>query len=364
MRGRVDARVARGASVLVVGLVGCAAAERGLSPVPPAASIPVAPLPSSEPIVTIEPRPALTESAQSDASSAQPRGDQSPATAAEPESPGASALVSIVDEAPFHSHAEATASAAPIPRRAKQRGHHHRPYHPAPGIIVDLADAQGSAPAADMQRIARNMGYWPFRRCYEEGLRRDQGLGGKVALEILVGSDGAVERIAVSAATVTDATVVTCVAREALHLSLAPGESATEAKMVVTLAVGDEPVPVARPVPGADDLRVALRQSWPAVEQCYASALSKHPDAGGRLELRFRVDPRGEVAEVAEGAVGLGDVDLARCVLGVYRATRLPPLRATPHDGTFVYAMHFEPRSSVLPVGAPGAVGTATVGER
>jgi hypothetical protein len=46
---------------------------------------------------------------------------------------------------------------------------------------VDVADASGGASAAELQRVARNVGYWPFRHCYEEGLRRDQKMGGKVS---------------------------------------------------------------------------------------------------------------------------------------------------------------------------------------
>jgi hypothetical protein len=277
--------------------------------------------------------------------------EKSPAAAVPEPPPAANTLVSLVDELPFrHAVAEVTESPARDRHHAKRKGRHHRPYHPAPGIIVDVVDARGGAAAADLQRVARNIGYWPFRHCYEEGLRRDQRLGGKVPLELQVDPRGTVERAAANAATVADPSVVTCVAREALHLPLVPGESPTQAKLVVTLATGDEPVPVPRPVPGADDLRQALRGHWPAVEQCYASDLPKHPDAGGRMELRFRLNPSGEVADVAEGDTRFGDADVTRCVLGVYRTTGFPALHGALHDGTFVYAMHFEPRSNVMPV--------------
>lgn len=68
------------------------------------------------------------------------------------------------------------------------------------------------------------------------------------------------------------------------------------------------------------------------------------------MELRFRLGPSGEVAEVAEGDTRFGDPDVTRCVLGVYRTTGFPALHGAPRDGTFVYAVHFEPRSNVLPV--------------
>jgi hypothetical protein len=263
----------------------------------------------------------------------------------------ANVLVSLIDELPaHHAHLEPVESATPAHHHAKRHGHHHRPYHPAPGIIVDVVDALGGTSAADLQRAARNIGYWPFRHCYEEGLRRNQRLAGKVSLDVRVAPGGVVERVAATGATLTDPSVVTCVAREALHLALAPGESPTETKMVVTLATGDEPVPVALPIRGADEVREALRAHWPAVEQCYATELPKHPDAGGRMELSFKVRQSGAIAEVVEGDTRFGDPDVTRCVVGVYRTTTLPAPRGAPRDESFVYAMHFEPRSNVLPV--------------
>jgi len=342
-----------------VSLAGCVGGERTEPPaVPPVASIPVAPvvsLDSDAPDVTREPGPLpvlpapdAIAGAPPTVAVAPPAAEEASSGPAEPEPADASALVSVVDEAPFYSHAEATASAAPDRRHARRRAHHHRPYHPAPGIIVDVVDARGGSAAA-MQRVARNAGYWPFRRCYEEGLRRNQSLVGKVPLDVVVGSGGAVESVTVTAPTLGDPSVVTCVAREALHLALVADESPAEAKMVITLALGDEPVPVARSVPGAEEIRAALRKSWPAVEQCYAAGLSKHPGAGGRMEVRFRVDARGEVAEVTEGVAGLGDADLTRCIVGVYGSAHLPPIRGGLRDATFFYAMHLEPRSNVLP---------------
>jgi hypothetical protein len=363
--GTLDAWVVvRLAATLLGGLAGCAGsgAERGASaPVPPVALIPVAPDAPAPAVASAPeaPLPTLPSPAENEPSAAAANdGAEGPATEkTTPAAPGepapqpASALVSLLDELPFrHGVAEVAESPARDHHHPKRKGRHHRPYHPAPGIIVDVVEARGGAAAADLQRVARNIGYWPFRHCYEEGLRRDQRLGGKVPLELLVDPSGVVERAAANAATVADPSVVTCVAREALHLSLVARESPTQAKLVVTLATGDEPVPVPRPVPGADDLRQALRGHWPAVEQCYAGELPRHPDAGGRMELRFRLGPAGEVAEVAEGDTRFGDADVTRCVLGVYRTTEFPALHGAPKDGTFVYAMHFEPRSNVLPV--------------
>jgi hypothetical protein len=225
---------------------------------------------------------------------------------------------------------------------AKHARNKHRPYHPAPGIVVDVVDAQGAVAAADVQRVARNLGYWPIRGCYEDGLRADPQLAGRVALELAVGPGGAVDRADVKASTVHDPVVTACVAREARRLVLPSGDSPTTARVVVTLARGDEPVPTARPIPDADVLRQALRAPWEAVRRCYAHELPNHPDVGGRLELHFKAKRDGEVREVAEvGDSRFADEGVARCVVGVYRATKLPSLHASA-DRSFFYALRLE----------------------
>jgi hypothetical protein len=257
--------------------------------------------------------------------------------------------VVLVDELPFkatHTRARELPEHAEHEhgRHGKHKGRHGRPFHPAPGIVVDVLEANGGASAADLQRDARNVGYWPFRHCYEEGLRRNQEMGGKVSLDVGVAPGGAVQSANVTGSSVHDDSVTLCVAREASHLSLAGGETATSAKMTVNLATGDEPVPVPHAAPHADDLREALHKEWPAVSQCYAGELAKHPDAGGRMELRFRVKSGGEIAEVAENDSRFGDVDVTRCVLGVYRTAKLPGVAHGSHEASFVYALHFEAR--------------------
>ena len=258
--------------------------------------------------------------------------------------PAAAPHIVIVDELPFKATHTRARELPEHAHHGKKKGRHGRPFHPAPGIVVDVPEASGGASATDVQRLARSVGYWPFRHCYEEGLRRDQHMGGKVAMDLSVAPGGAVDHANIASATLRDESVVLCVAREASHLALASGESATTAKLEVTLSTGDEPVPVPHAAPHADDLREALRASWPAVRQCYAGELARHPDAGGRMELRFRVHGNGEIAEVSEGDTRFGDVAVTRCVLGVYRNAKLPAIGHGSHETSFVYGLHLETR--------------------
>jgi hypothetical protein len=341
----------------------CAAAATPPA-VPPVAEIPIAPLPTAKkrlpPPPEATPRTTVTTTTTTTMvpSLAAVTVEPPPHVGATELMPAAPTALSspphvvLVDELPFratHTHARELSEHEhehehEHAHHGKKKGRHGRPFHPAPGIVVDINDATGGASAVDLQRTGRNVGYWPFRHCYEEGLRRDQHMGGKVDLDLAVAPGGSVDRANITGATLHDESVVLCVAREAAHLALTPGESATSAKMELTLSTGDEPVPEPRPMPHADELRESLRASWPAVKQCYSGALSKRADDGGRLELRFHVKPSGEIAEVTEGDTRFGDVEVTRCVLGVYRGAKLPGVAHGSHDASFVYALHLEAR--------------------
>lgn len=271
--------------------------------------------------------------------------------------------VVLVDEEPARAASlrSSHARARELPEHDKEHGHHARqdrrgrhgrPFHPAPGIVVDVSSLQGGDSSADLQRSARNSGYWPFRRCYEEGLERNQQLAGSVRFGIVRQAGATTTQLVES--TVHDESVTLCVLREARHLDLSwtaqagdpPGDAAADMK--VSLATGDEPVPTPRAVPHAAELREALHVSFPAVQQCYASELAKHPDAGGRMELTFHARPSGEIADVAEGEPRFADVDVTRCVLGVYRTAKLPRSHGS-HGSSFVYALHFEAAPGAAP---------------
>ncbi|HEY6461936.1 MAG TPA: AgmX/PglI C-terminal domain-containing protein, partial [Polyangiaceae bacterium] len=267
-------RPALASSALVLASTSAVAADAALPPVPPVAEIPIAPVPAprkkatpaseTKPATTVVTTTTTTTIPALAAVAVEPVAPQHAGTTGPSSTSGATELmppqsppppaamhVVLVDELPF----KATHTRArELPEHAeheherghhgKHKGRHGRPFHPAPGIVVDVLEANGGATAADLQRDARNVGYWPFRHCYEEGLRRNQEMGGKVSIDLGVAPGGAVRSANVTGSTVHDDSVTLCVAREAAHLSLAAGETATSAKMTVNLATGDEPVPV------------------------------------------------------------------------------------------------------------------------
>jgi hypothetical protein len=226
------------------------------------------------------------------------------------------------------------------PARPHHKRRPGRPYHPDPRVVIDVTRS-GGAVATELQRTARDAGYWPFRRCYEDGLRRDQDLSGKLSLMLAGSPGGQVEEAPAAGPTFHDRIVVACVTREARHLSLPPSESDAGATMDVTFGAGDEPVAVPLPAARGLGLRGALESVWPDARQCYSRALSVDPNVGGRMEILFHVDVHGEVTEVSGGGRPIAGSGLATCLIETYRAAHLTfPEGSGPRR--FVYALHFE----------------------
>ncbi len=332
---------------------------------PAAPADPSTQAPSGDPATTPPATPMTDATPATPAAPATPAGGIAAAT---PPLPGP-VTVNVADELPFLATAASSSTKAHDTKPTKagrpkklppgttgQRSTQHgrrrvaagttqRPYHPDPGIIVDVTSVGAGANQADVQRLARAKGYTPFRHCYEEGLRRNQKLGGKVSIDLVLAADGTVSMAKKTASTVGDASVDQCVVREASHLTFAslarPDSGTPTVAMVVTLAVGDEPVPVPHAAPHADKLRDALRARWSGVEVCYKVGLDKKRDLGGRLEVRFKVKPSGDIVEVGEGDTHFSDADVSKCVVGVFKGAKLPKV-GTKHETSFVYAIHLE----------------------
>ena len=315
------------------------------APAPPQPAATTAPIAADGlPQLPTTPAPTSTESA-----APTPPAAAAPAAPAPPAQP---AIVSIVDEKPFAAPRVAATSTTAPTTSTRTRSHHpaqqaharHRRGHdhPEPRIVVDVTASQGNVQSAEVQRAARAKGYGAIRHCYEEGLRRNQHLSGRTSFELVVGADGAVVDSPHRSSSLNDDSVVQCVVREISHLQLfsADNSNATVA-FAVTLTPGDDPVSVPHAVPHADKLREALRAKWSGVEVCYKQGLDKVPDLGGRVELKFKVKPSGEIVEVQEGDAHFADADVARCVAGVFKSGKLAKTGARK-ETSFVYAMHLE----------------------
>jgi hypothetical protein len=203
--------------------------------------------------------------------------------------------------------------------------------HPAPRIKVDVLKVQGHTKEADVLRVARAQGYWPFRRCYEEGLRRQPKLRGTIRMRLVVGASGAPRSVTKVGAELDDAAVVSCVLRAGRSLALPrPDRGAPEVTLEVSLLPGDVPLDASSAPKNLvaylelPELVASLREHWPEVRACFVAALGRHPGLWGRLALRLRIKGGGRVVEVSEVESRFSDPEVTQCAIKAFSHADLP----------------------------------------
>jgi hypothetical protein len=108
-------------------------------------------------------------------------------------------------------------------------GNHHGTLAPghrvaSPTVRVGTTSASGRLPPEIIQRVVRQ-NFGRFRLCYEDGLRRNPNLQGRVAVRFVIGRDGAVSNVGQGGSDLPDGAVVACVQRAFYGLSFPPPES-------------------------------------------------------------------------------------------------------------------------------------------
>jgi hypothetical protein len=88
----------------------------------------------------------------------------------------------------------------------------------APQVRMGATTVNGRLPPEVIQRIVRQ-NYGRFRLCYENGLRNNPNLQGRVAVRFVIGRDGAVSNVSNGGSDLPDAGVVQCVIRAYYGLS-------------------------------------------------------------------------------------------------------------------------------------------------
>ena len=81
-----------------------------------------------------------------------------------------------------------------------------------------MLGVSGRLPPEVIQRIVRQ-NFGRFRLCYENGMRGNPSLAGRVAVRFVIGRDGAVSNVGNGGSDLPDAAVVSCVVRAFYGLS-------------------------------------------------------------------------------------------------------------------------------------------------
>lgn len=225
-------------------------------------------------------------------------------------------------------------------------------FHPGTRVIVNATvpgariperppvDRRTGRPTPTLSRHAieaqaRREGYWPFRLCMEDGLRREPDLAGKAVVDLSLGPGGRVTGARLIQATLEDEGVEGCVVAAARKLSFSPPpERRLRVRLEIALAPGDAPVLQVgppdgwtAPTPGRIDLDAAHRSlltALPALQECYAAGLERDFGLWGRLELRIDLEAEGSPVNVSEGESRFSDPLTTRCACDVLRRMDLP----------------------------------------
>ncbi|HVY27172.1 MAG TPA: AgmX/PglI C-terminal domain-containing protein [Polyangiaceae bacterium] len=94
----------------------------------------------------------------------------------------------------------------------------------APQVRMGQTTVAGQLPPEVVQRIVRQ-NFGRFRLCYENGLRNDPNLQGKISARFVIGRDGAVSNVANAGSQLSDSTVVSCVLASFYGLTFPQPES-------------------------------------------------------------------------------------------------------------------------------------------
>ena len=85
-------------------------------------------------------------------------------------------------------------------------------------VRAGTSSVSGRLPPEVIQRIVRQ-NFGRFRLCYENGLRTDPKLAGRVTVKFVIDRSGAVEKVSDGGSTLSDQAVISCIVRAFGNLS-------------------------------------------------------------------------------------------------------------------------------------------------
>lgn len=217
-------------------------------------------------------------------------------------------------------------------------------YHPGTRVRVDAAprlgprmrrSKAGNSLARKLQAGLRNLGYWPFRNCYENVARHHSDPGGRTRLRLIVRSDGRVVRSRLVASNLRSREIGACHAAAARQLRLPPIQlRQVDVDVDVSVWPGDLPL-LALPSqsPSASNLdlggvsRILLGMES-SVERCLRQARSSDAKIWGRLALSFAIGDNHRPTAIREHQSHFPDAEATSCVRatleGIEVSTQVP----------------------------------------
>jgi hypothetical protein len=212
-------------------------------------------------------------------------------------------------------------------------------YHPGTRVIVDV-EASGT----NRTRIGkfprsrhylaefRNLGYWPYRICFESSARKVQSKGGDTWMQVRINKRGRVVAANLMKSSVDHPQIAACILN-ATRLIRLSGTQSTGAILNLRVRVfsGDAPLFANRILPDGKVvvepglLRVASNGIKGAVAQCVGAGLGRDPGLWGRLAVLLQFNRDGQVVRSDEYDSHFPDATVVECVNRAYRKLRIAP---------------------------------------
>jgi hypothetical protein len=244
-----------------------------------------------------------------------------------------------------------------------------RGYHPAPRVVVDVkaigrvlpekSSRSRFASVASLQAEARNQGYWPFRTCFELGLRENSELNGQIQMRVRIPVSGRVASARLHGTPLRSHRTVECVLRAAHNLTFKkPPARRVDIELQVKFWPGDAPLPPRSDVPGrafdSAALTELLRANSTELGQCCADALRRDNHLWGRLAFSIQADATGRIFGSTESESHFPDREASECMRRAL--LRLPPLPAqSPNELVFAVRCGHPPIESTPGETAPAS---------
>lgn len=242
-------------------------------------------------------------------------------------------------------------------------------FHPAPRVKVDVVVVAGPLQKtarvdprtkkpdrvlsqASLLARSRKYGYWPFRLCFEAGLRKKATLGGKTRIRFRVNRAGRILQKRLLSTKLEDREVAQCLVEAASEIELLPALRSIDVEAKIDLWRGDAPLPTLvespekAPTLDHDAITAVVEASRASFEGCYRSALARDPALWGRVEVAVQLDPSGVVVSASERDSHFPDKEAAACVIETTRALEFSPKKSRP---SFVLGFRFGSAPIVTP---------------
>lgn len=187
----------------------------------------------------------------------------------------------------------------------------------APKVRMGQTSVSGQLPPEVVQRIVRQ-NFGRFRLCYENGLRNNPNLQGKISARFVIGRDGAVSNVAGAGTDVPDSAVVSCVLSSFYGLTFPqPDSGIVTVVYPITFEPGAVP-PAPAAAPAAADINVNINLFVGPLPRkklgCSAAASAPLAERAGLWRERLS-----KVAGSSEAVAAVYRAALAACEAPGYR---------------------------------------------